>query len=489
MFKKILIANRGEIAVRVIRTCRDLGIPTLALYEAPDHASLHVRLADEAVEFKSPKGFMDGALILQIAKERGADALHPGIGFLAESPDFVEDCRQADLVFIGSTEAIGQKLHLVSLVRKAGYDVVEGSEESCGVTDLEVLRNYADQMGYPLVVKSCHGGRGAGERLIRSPIELDKAIRFAQAESLRVYGDPRVFLEKAMIPAHQVGVQVIADQHGQVVHLGDREGSLIIGNRKVVEESPAPCLTQEQREKMWQAAVEIAKLLKLNNVATVEFLVDGSGKFYFTEVKPRLQIDHVLTEMRSRVDLVREQILAAAGEKLALQQKDLQLQGWSMMCRINAEDTSNNFMPSPGRVTRARLPAGNEVRVDTYVYSGAVIPTEYSRLFALLGVWGADREQARRRLERAIEDMVLIGPKTNLAFIQRIINTPSFVQGQYSGDLIYHLETAPTAAEPYFRDLAVIAGVLYTRRNQMFRPKAPELLKSGWHTDSRRLPR
>lgn len=489
MFKKILIANRGEIAVRIARTCREMGIRTVALYEPADRGSLHVRLADECVQLASPAGFMDQDAIVAIAKAVGADAIHPGYGFLAEHSAFNRACQEAGIIFIGPpadiVEAMRSKLDVLARAAEAGIPTVQTSLFSGDIGDLEAFRRAADQLGYPVVIKSCRGGRGRGERLVKQADQLDEAFRQAQAEAQSVFGDRRVYLEKALQPARSVVVQIIADPQGNVVHLGERGGLLQHGNQKIIEESPTSYLTDDQRAKLWQAALDLARLFNYQNVGTVEFLVDNNGQFYFTEIKARIQVDHPLTELVSRVDLVREQIRIAAGEPLTLQQADVLPRGWSMMCRINAEDPFNGFLPSPGDLSKVRLPGGPEVRVDTYVYSGCSVPGDYDPLVAKLTVWAEDRDQCIARMRRALKDFNLIGTPTNLPLLQRILLTGDFVPEEYSNTYLEQsLESIPDAR---LRDLAAVAAVLYAQRNQTFRPSTPERLASGWHRESRRL--
>ncbi len=489
MFKKILIANRGEIAVRIERTCREMGIRTVALWEKADRGSLHVRLADECVPLESPDGFMDQDAILNIAKSVGADAIHPGYGFLAEHGEFNRACQEAGIVFIGPpadlVEAMRSKLDILARAREAGIPTVQTSSFSGDITDLEAFRRAADQLGYPVVIKSYRGGRGRGERLVSQPDQLDEAFRQAQTEAQSVFRDRRVYLEKALQPAHSVVVQIIADQRGSLIHLGERGGLLQHGNQKIIEEAPTSYLTADQREKLWQAALDLARLFNYQSVGTVEFLVDGNGQFYFTEIKARIQVDHSLTEMASRVDLVREQIRIAAGEPLTLTQADVLPRGWSMMCRINAEDPFNGFLPSPGELSKVRLPGGPEVRVDTYVYSGCSVPGNYDPLVAKLTVWAEDRDLCIRRMRRALKDFNLIGTPTNLPLLQRILLTADFAADKYSTTFLEQsLDSIPDSR---LRDLAAVAAVLYAQRNQMFRPSTPERLASGWHRESRRL--
>jgi acetyl/propionyl-CoA carboxylase alpha subunit len=491
MYKKILIANRGEIAVRILRTCREMGILSVALYQPSDVGSLHVRLADECVPLTTPAGFRDAEAMIAIAKAKGADAIHPGIGFLAEEADFAQACAAAGLTFIGpppaTLDGVRSKVAALKRAREAGFPVLPHSAH-CLPSEAEAARAEAEKVGYPLVIKSCRGGRGRGERLVRTPDRFDEALRRAQKEALAVYGDSSVYLERALIPTHQLGVQVLADAHGNLIHLGEREGSLIYGNQKVIEESPAPSLNPAQRQQLWQMALDLARLFNVQGAATIEFLLDKAGQFYFTEIKARLQVEHPVTEMVTRVDLVREQIRIAAGERLARPQSAVALTGWGMVTRLTAEDPWRRFLPSPGLLRRVRLPSGPEVRVDTYVYSGCEVPAEYDPLIAKLTVWGEDRAACLARLKRALMEFKLVGTSTNLPLLQRIVQALDFEQGTYDSEFLAHpFDHSPEQAEQ-FRDLAAVAALLFARRTQAFTPSTPERLSSGWHRDSRRLP-
>jgi acetyl-CoA carboxylase biotin carboxylase subunit len=492
MFRKVLVANRGEIAVRIIRTCREMGIATVGLYQAPDRGSLHVRLADEVAMLQSPTDFLDQELILSIAQEKQVDAIHAGYGFLAERDDFITLCDQAGIKFIGPpadiVAQVRQKIAVLEQASAAGYPTIPRSDCVYDTAQVESIRHEADHLGYPLVVKSCRGGRGRGERLVWSADRLENALRRAQAEAQTIYDDQRVFLEKALLPAHQIGVQIIGDSQGNLIHMGEREGSLLYGNQKIVEEAPSSCLSAIPRQQILQAALEIARMFGLQNLATVEFLVDQEGHFYFTEIKPRIQIEHALTEILARVDLVREQIRLAWGEPLGYTQQQVSLNGWAMQCRINAEDPWKQFMPSPGHLNKLQLPGGPDVRLDTYLTSGCEIPGEYDPLIAKLVVWGRDRQACRMRMQRALEEIQFSGVPTNLPLIRRIVEQPDFVSGQYATDLLPSAAGDETVDEAFMRNLAAVAALTYVRQSQAFRPVKPERLLSGWHRDSRRLP-
>jgi acetyl/propionyl-CoA carboxylase alpha subunit len=490
MFKKILIANRGEIAVRIARTCREMGIATVALYEHADRHSLHVRLADQAVLLEN--GFSDAAAVLNIAQDCGADALHPGYGFLAEEPEFIHLCQAAGITFIGPpaevVENVVDKVTAIERVRAAGHATVQTSGACLGADDYADIDAAAQELGYPVVVKACRAGRGPGERLVRDAGHLAEAVRSALAEAGAVFAHHTLYVEKAILPVHQVSIQILADQHGHVIHLGDREGSLQFGNRKLVEEAPAPCLSPAQRAEVCTSAVAIARLFGYQGAGTVEFLVDARGRAYFSEIKARIQIEHPITESVMRVDLVRKQILIAAGQALNLTQDDVQARGCAVLCRVNAEDPLNHLLPSPGRLNAVRLPAGAGVRVDTHVAAGSDLPGAYAPLIAKVMAWGSDREQALKRLQGALAEMIVEGVPTNIPFIQRILGSAAVVAGQYDSETVHHhLGRVEVSADAY-RDLAIIAALRFALRHQATRPVIPERAQSGWHRTSRRLP-
>ena len=495
MFKKILIANRGVIAARIVRTCREMGMGTVALYTESDRGSLHVRLADECVQIGSSSDLFDSELILDIARQKGADAIHPGIGFLAEEAKFIRACEASGIRFIGPpsdvVEPLRNKIETQEKAQEAGFPTPQHSPNSFDSQDIAAVGAVAEELGYPIIIKSCSGGRGRGERLATSPGHLQEAVRQAQAVGQAVYGRRDIYLEKAILPAYQVGVQILADRHGNLIHLGDREGSVLSKGMKIVEEAPARCLDRDQRRKLRQTALELARLFNYEGLGTVEFLVDGQGRFYFTEIKARIQVDHSLTEMLTHLDLIREQIRIAAGEKLPLAQEDVWLGGWTMMARVRANDPWRENMPSPGTLECVRLPGGPEVRVDTYVYSRCEVPAQYDPLLANLTVWGKNREQALHKLQRSLEDFTVTGTATNLPLLQTIATHPQFVDGAYTTELqvdIRDIDPTPYPDE-HLRDLAAAAAVLYLRRQQLFSPKTAHRFAGGWHSSSRQLPK
>jgi acetyl-CoA carboxylase, biotin carboxylase subunit len=492
MFKKVLIANRGEIATRIVRTCRDMGISTVALYEKADRSSLHVRLADECVELKSERGYMDRQAIIEIAQRMGAEAIHPGYGFLAERPDFIDACGEAGLVFVGPPSGVVARLQCkidaLAEARRAGYPTTDFSERSYGPDELPEIRAAAASLGFPLIIKSCVGGRGRGARLVSTPESLDEAVRWAQTEAQAVYSDRLIYLELVIPAAHTLSVQVLRDNDGATVHLGEREGSLQLGNQKLIEESPAPCLNDEQRARVYATALDLACFFDCRSAVSVEFLADDAGNFHFTEIKPRIQIDHPVTEFVSGVDIVREQLRIAAGEPLGYDQDGVQLRGWSIECKITAEDPWHDFLPSPGYLRRVRLPGGPYTRVDTYVYSRCVVPARYDPILGKLAVWGTTRDECVSRLRRALQDFTIIGVPTNLPFQQRIVNHPDFIAGRYTADFLNQTLPDVCGDETYLRDLAVAAALGFARRNLTFQPTAPEYTRPGWHRSSRQLP-
>lgn len=506
MFKKMLIANRGEIAVRVMRTCREMGIATVALYEPADRNSLHVRMADECV-LLSPGGFDHPQEIIDVGLACGADAVHPGYGFLAESAEFIMMCDQAGMKFIGPpaevVDLVSNKVNALRLAEEAGFRVVVHSSRCFDELEYDALESEAGQIGYPIFVKSCRGGRGRGQHLVRSAKRLREMVVRAQWEARTIYHDRSIFLEKGYMPAHQINVQVLGDQFGRLAVFGEREGSLLYGNQKLFEESPSPALDQAQRDQLLTSAAELARLYHLQNAASIEFLLDETGQFYFVEVKPRIQMEHPLTEMTARIDLVKEQIRLAAGESLDEQLGYRDQHGCAIQCRIAAENPWRNFLPSPGEIETVRLPSGQDVRVDTYIQAGSEVPADYDPLIAKLVVWGPTRDACLRRARLAVDELKISGTPTNLPVIQNVLQAPPILQGRYNTDFRIRAlaqgngrdlpcETAPGQADgrgqTHLRDLAIAAAIYYVRRNQAASPSVPDRLRTGWHLKSRQLP-
>jgi acetyl/propionyl-CoA carboxylase alpha subunit len=494
MFKKILVANRGEIAVRIVRACRDMGISTVALYEAPDSGSLHVRLSDECVQLTSSLGYMDVQAIVEIAKRTGAEAIHPGYGFLAEDPGFIRACDQSGIVFIGPSaevvEVLRNKIAMLEQAEAAGFAVPSHSSVSFRAGEFDIAFAEANNLGFPLIIKPCSGGRGRATRVVRGPETFEKELRIAAAEAHIVFGNDSLFLERLILPVNFVDVQIVADNHGNIVHFGEREGSIQRNSQKLISESPAPCLKPEQRAELHQTAIEIARLFGYRNVGTVEFLVDKKGKFYFTEIKARIQVEHPLNEMRSHVDIVRQQIEIASGKRLELRQQDVHLHGWAMQCRINAEDPWNHYMPSPGLIRRFRMPGGPYVRVDTYGYGGVQVPVRYDPILAKLAVWGETREECLRRMRRTLEDFAIAGVRTNLPVFQRILEDPDFIGANYNTDFMRRplLKPNDDPSDDLMAALAAAAAIAYLAHYQGSQPVMPRRLLEGWRQSGRQLP-
>ena len=493
MFKKLLIANRGEIATRIERTCREMGVATVALYTPADRDSLHVRLADEAMMLQSPLRYGDADEVLAIAKKLGADAIHPGYGFLAEEADFAERCAAEGIVFIGPPPALlrtlRNKVEAMETVKRAGYRVPLYAELPDEEVEATYLTQRAEEVGFPLVVKSARGGRGRGARVVMKADKLVDAVNAARREAQLIYGDARLYLERVIAPSHYLVVQILADQHGNMVHLGEREGSLLRHNQKLIEESPSPSIDQSQREALWAMALDIARLFHFQNTGAVEFLMDAAGNFHFTEMKARVQIEHGVSEMLTDVDIVREQLRIAAGEPLSKQQADIHMRGWAMQCRINAEDPWNDYLPSPGRLSRFRLPQGPCLRVDTYGYAGCEIPQRYDPLLANLMVRGENREVCLARLRRALGEFRVVGVQTNIPLHMQLVNDPRFVAGVYDTNFMARFRFDENhRSEETRRDLAAIAAVAYALRGRVGKPVAPQRIQTGWHRSARRLP-
>ena len=434
MLKKVLVANRGEIAVRVIRACRELGVLSVAVYSAADESALHVRLADEAVNIgpaSARKSYLNVESLIEAARETGADAVHPGYGFLAESAAFARACTEAGLVFVGpSAEAIdmmGNKSAARRLAKEAGVPVVPGTQ---GDETPEEAVEQARGIGYPVMVKASSGGGGRGIRVVEDEGALEEAVRAARREAEAAFGEGAVYLEKFLTRPRHVEVQVMGDAQGNVVHLYERECSMQRRRQKIIEEAPSPGLDAGMREEMTAAAVRLAKRAGYVNAGTVEFLVDGDD-FYFIEMNTRVQVEHPITEMLTGVDLVKEQIRVASGEPLSVEQEDVPFVGHAMEFRINAEDPENDFFPSPGEVTAVEVPGGPGVRVDSAVFSGYEIPPFYDSMVGKLVVWALTREEAISRARRALLEYRLEGIKTTIPLHLRLLDDEAFVSGDY----------------------------------------------------------
>ncbi len=437
MFKKVLVANRGEIAVRIIRACRELGIETVAVYSEADRHALHVRYADEAYLLgpaPSRESYLRADKILDVIRKSGADAVHPGYGFLAEREDFAAACLDLGIAFIGpkpsSIAAMGDKAEARATVIKAGVPVVPGTEDVGNLTDDDLLR-IAPKIGFPLLIKATAGGGGKGMREVKNLEEMPLLLQSARREAESAFGDGDVYLEKLVEGARHIEFQIMADTHGNVIHLGERECSIQRRHQKLIEEAPSPFLDDELRAKMGAVAVKSAQAVDYVNAGTIEFLVDKDRNFYFLEMNTRLQVEHPITEMTTGVDIVAEQIRVARGRQLSYTQEQIQFNGHAIECRINAEDPYNNFMPSTGRITHSLLPTGPGVRVDTGVYPGFEITPYYDPMIAKLIVWGETRAQAILRMRRALEEYRIVGVRTNIPFHQTMMDSHRFMGGQY----------------------------------------------------------
>lgn len=436
MFNKVLVANRGEIAVRVIRACRELGIKTVAVYSEADWDALHVTLADEAYcigPAASKDSYLNMTNLMSVATLVEVDAIHPGYGFLAENADFAELCAACNITFIGpDPQAIvkmGDKTTARETMKVAGVPVVPGTEGV--IEDLETAMETAQEIGYPVIVKATAGGGGKGMRVVHTEEELKRAIQTAQQEAEINFGNSGVYLEKFLVEPRHIEIQVMADSYGNTVYLGERDCSIQRRYQKLVEEAPSPALDFTLREKMGQAAVAAAQAVNYSGAGTVEFLLDKEGNFYFMEMNTRIQVEHPVTELVTGIDLVKEQIRVAAGSPLSVEQEKIVIDGWAIECRINAEDPDRNFMPSPGTIQFYLPPGGTGVRVDSGVYPGYSIPPFYDSMVAKLIVWGKDREEAILRMERALEEFAIDGVRTTIPFHLKLLNNPKFQQGDF----------------------------------------------------------
>ncbi|MBO5246449.1 MAG: acetyl-CoA carboxylase biotin carboxylase subunit [Eubacterium sp.] len=435
MISKVLIANRGEIAVRIIRACRNMGIRSVAVYSKEDEKSLHVQLADQRVcigEGPARNSYLNMDRIIMAAVKVGADAIHPGFGFLSENSEFVRKCEEYHLTFIGPTadviDKMGNKSQARTTMMEAGVPVVPGTKEP--VYDAKIGLELANEIGYPVMIKASSGGGGKGMRVARSADEFEFQFNIAQQESANAFGDDTMYIERFVENPRHVEIQIMADTHGNVVALGERDCSVQRNHQKLIEESPSPAIDAQTRKKMNDYAILAAKTVGYTNAGTIEYIVDPKDEFYFMEMNTRIQVEHGVTEMVTGTDLIIEQIRVAQGEALSFRQEDVEIKGHAIECRINAEIPSKNFMPSPGVVQHMHLPAGNGVRVDTGLYSGYRIPSEYDSMIAKVIVHAPDRNAALQKMISALDEMVILGVETNLDFQYQIMKHPIFVAGE-----------------------------------------------------------
>ena len=454
MFDKILIANRGEIAVRIIRACKELGIRTLAVYSKTDADSLHVQLADEAIcigDSPSKESYLKIDRIISAAEVGDVEAIHPGYGFLSENAHFAEVCENCNIKFIGPSSsairAMGDKIAARATVHKVGVSVMPGSDGS--VENEQDALKVARKIGYPVIVKAAGGGGGRGMRVAHNDPSLVKGYHTARTEAERAFGNSAVYIEKYIENPRHIEFQILADRKGKTIHLGERDCSLQRRHQKLLEESPSPALTNDLRKKMGKAAIKVAQAVHYVNAGTVEFLLDASGdEFYFIEMNTRIQVEHPVTEEVTGIDIVKEQIRIAAGEELGYDQKDVQFQKAAIECRINAEDPFNNFQSSPGRIEFLHLPGGHGVRVDTHVYAGYVIPPHYDSMIAKLICYGSDRRVALDHMARALDEFIIKGIKTTIPMHKLILKDPNFRRGRYSTGFVERLLAASQSLVP-----------------------------------------
>ena len=441
MINKILIANRGEIAVRIIRACKEMNIKTVAVYSEVDKDAMHVKLADEAIcigPANSSKSYLNFKNIIEAANITGADAIHPGFGFLSENSQFAKICEESNIKFIGPNyrviELMGNKSNAKELMKNAGVPVVPGSDGS--VKGLKDAIKIANEIGYPIMLKAAAGGGGKGIRIVNIPEELESNYNIVKQEAKLSFNDDEIYIEKFVKNPRHVEIQILADEHGNVIHLGERDCSIQRRNQKVIEETPSTAIDDKLRNKMGEAAIKAVKASGYTSCGTIEFLVDSDKNFYFMEMNTRIQVEHPITEERTGIDIVKAQIRVSAGEPLKIKQKDVKFNGYSIECRINAENPAKNFRPCPGTITGVILPGGNGVRVDTAIYSGYTIPSNYDSMIAKIITHGDTRNEAISKMKRALEETVIEGVDTNIDFLFKIIKNPNFIRGNFDTSFI-----------------------------------------------------
>jgi acetyl-CoA carboxylase biotin carboxylase subunit len=475
MLGKILIANRGEIAIRVIRACRELGIANVAIFSEADRSSLHVRYADEAYcvgPAPSGQSYLNIDAILEAARRAGVAAIHPGYGFLAENAGFARRCEAAGIVFVGppsgAIQALGSKTSARRLARAADVPVVPGAVEDLSDAQVET---HAREIGLPVVIKAAAGGGGRGMRVVRELADLPSAVRAARSEAASAFGDSAIYVEKYLAAPRHVEMQILADRYGHTVYLGERECSVQRRHQKVIEEAPSPIVDAPLRQRIGEAAVRLARAAGYVNAGTMEFLVDRDGSFYFLEANTRLQVEHPVTEMVTGIDLVKEQLAIAAGEPLSHRQEDLAIRGVAIECRIYAEDPFQGFVPCPGRIAGLREPGGAGVRLESGVYEGYEVPVHYDPLIAKLITWGRDRLEAVQRMRRALMEYTIHGIHTTIPFHQRVMADPEFLRGEIDTTFIdRRFAGRPHAWDESKRDVALVAATLHAFLRDQARP-------------------
>ena len=441
MINKILIANRGEIAVRIIRACKEMNVKTVAVYSEVDKDAMHVKLADEAIcigPANSSKSYLNFKNIIEAANITGADAIHPGFGFLSENSQFAKICEESNIKFIGPNykviEMMGNKSNAKELMKNAGVPVVPGSDGS--VKGLKDAIKIANEIGYPIMLKAAAGGGGKGIRIVNVSEELESNYNIVKQEAKNSFNDDEIYIEKFIKNPRHVEIQILADEHGNVIHLGERDCSIQRRNQKVIEETPSTAIDDKLRNKMGESAIKAVKASGYTSCGTIEFLVDSDKNFYFMEMNTRIQVEHPITEERTGIDIVKAQIRVSAGEPLKIKQKDIKFNGYSIECRINAENPDKNFRPCPGTITGVILPGGNGVRVDTAIYSGYTIPSNYDSMIAKIITHGDTRNEAISKMKRALEETVIEGVDTNIDFLFKIIKNPNFIRGNFDTSFI-----------------------------------------------------
>lgn len=444
MIQKVLVANRGEIAVRIIRACREMGIETVAVYSEADKEALHTQLADEAVcigPAASTESYLNMERIISATVVSGADAIHPGFGFLSENSKFVELCQQCNITFIGPDAEVirkmGHKAQARTTMVEAGVPVIPGSKDA--IYDEEVGKRVADEVGYPVIVKAALGGGGKGMRVAYTAEEFSQAFTTAQKETKMAFADETMYIEHFVEHPRHIEFQILADKYGNVVHLGERDCSVQRNHQKMIEESPSIALSQDLRDRMGEAAVKAARAAKYENAGTIEFLLESSGNFYFMEMNTRIQVEHPVTEWVTGIDLIKEQIKIADGQKLSYTQEDIQITGHAIECRINAENPSQNFRPSPGTITDLYLPGGKGVRIDAAIYSGYTVPAYYDSMLAKVIVHAANREEAIKKMRSVLGEVIIEGIDTNVEYQYEIMNHPVFISGDIDIEFIANM--------------------------------------------------
>ena len=443
---KILIANRGEIAVRIIRACKEMNIKTVAIYSEADKDALHTRLADEAVcigPADSRESYLNVKSIIEAANITGADSIHPGFGFLSENAQFAKICEESNIKFIGPSskviDMLGNKSNAKEIMKGAGVPTIPGSDGS--VKGLKDALKIAEKIGYPIMIKAAAGGGGKGIRIVNTKDELENSYNIVKKEAKLAFNDDEVYIERFVEHPRHVEIQILADEHGNVIHLGERDCSIQRNNQKVIEETPSTAIDDKLRNKMGEAAVKAAKAAGYTSCGTVEFLLDKDKNFYFMEMNTRIQVEHPITEMRTGIDIVKEQIRIAAGEKLKIKQKEVKFNGHAIECRINAENPDKNFRPCPGKVTGLHFPGGNGIRIDSAIYAGYTIPANYDSMIAKIIAFGTSRNEAIAKMKRALEELVIEGVETNRDFLFEIITNPNFIRGDFDTQFLKNFRT------------------------------------------------